>query len=141
MAGKTRRTAGIYNAVTTKPLANPLSYICKTGVIAFIVTGTATLSDIEKSISSSDPWIAKKLLSFTKGKGTLKYTVAANPGNKTRQGSITIVSKWRKVGAQYIYKLVTWLYYRRNSDWQRHTELDCRCQQSRQVSQCGAYAG
>lgn len=77
-------------AITTKPLVKPLNYTAKSGVLAFSLTSVTTLAELAKTVSSSDPWITTGVLTYAKGKGTLKYTVAANPTSKQRQGNVTI---------------------------------------------------
>jgi len=81
--------------IITKPLTTPLSYNGKTGVISFTVTGATTQDELMSQVSVNDPsWLSAGLLTYNgKGKGNLKYTVAANASSHERQGSISIAGQ------------------------------------------------
>lgn len=77
--------------ITSRTLVNPLSFNGKTGVISFAVTGATTQEELAVTVSSSDPWITAGILTYNaRGKGNIKYTIAPNPTNQPRQGSINI---------------------------------------------------
>jgi hypothetical protein len=84
-------------AITTKPPAAPLSYNSKTGVINFAVTGATTQEELAATVTASDAWITTSVFTYNgKGKGSLKYSINANPNSQPpegRQGTITIAGQ------------------------------------------------
>ena len=77
--------------ITTKPLTKPLSYRGAKKKLSFTAASTFTPAQISQVISKSG-WISIDPLTikFAKGKGSLTFTVAANPTTDTPTGEVKI---------------------------------------------------
>jgi uncharacterized repeat protein (TIGR02543 family) len=79
--------------ITSKPLTKPLGYKGGKKKLSFTAAASLTPTQIVQSISKPD-WITIPVdtVKFAKGKGSLSYSVAANPSIETLQGDIWIGS-------------------------------------------------
>ncbi len=78
-------------AITTKPATKSLSYKGARGLLRFTAPAAVSIDTIKALVSSSS-WVTVDLesMKFVKGKGSVKYSVAANATIDERAGSITI---------------------------------------------------